>query len=71
MVKKLITTNKGIQIGRESNTLLNLLVGANSKFMVDDEIKKINYLLSNSERIDIITDLSLYKSANRDRKSVV
>ena len=65
MVKKLITTNKGIQIGRESNTLLNLLVGANSKFMVDDEIKKINYLLSNSERIDIITDLSLYKSANR------
>ena len=45
MVKKLITTNKGIQIGRESNTLLNLLVGANSKFMVDDEIKKINYLL--------------------------
>lgn len=39
MVKKLITTNKGIQIGRESNTLLNLLVGANSKFMVDDEIK--------------------------------
>ena len=52
MVKKLITTNKGIQIGRESNTLLNLLVGANSKFMVDDEIKKINYLLSNSDRID-------------------
>ena len=44
---------------------MNLLVGANSKFMVDDEIKKINYLLSNSERIDIITDLSLYKSANR------
>lgn len=40
MVKKLIITNKGIQIGRESNTLLNLLVGANSKFMVDDEIKK-------------------------------
>jgi len=65
MVKKLITTNKGIQIGRESNTLLNLLIGANSKLMVDDEIGKINYLQSNSERIDIITDLSLYESANR------
>lgn len=63
MVKKLITTNKGIQIGRESNTLLNLLVGANSKLIVDDEISKINYLQSNSERIDIITDLSLYESA--------
>lgn len=65
MVKKIITTNKGIRIGREANTLLNLLIGANSKLMVDDEIGKINYLKSNSERIDIITDLSLYKGTNR------
>lgn len=65
MDKKLITTNKGIQIGRKANTLLNLLVGANSSLMVNDEISKINYLQSNSDRVDIITDLSLYKNENR------
>lgn len=67
MAKKLIVTNKGIQIGRDANTLLNLLIGANSKLLLNDEINKINYLQSNLEKIDIITDLSLYQDKNTDR----
>lgn len=65
MIKTSIKTNREIQIGREANTLLNVLLGANSKLMINEEINKINYLQSISESIDIITDLSLYKSDNR------
>lgn len=65
MLKKLITTNKGIYIGRGASTLLNLLVGANDRFLIDDEIKKISCMESTAENVDIITDLSLCKSPNR------
>jgi len=67
MVKNVLVTNKGISIGRDSATLLNLLIGANSRNLLQEEINKIQYLKDKSEPIDIITDLSLYneKKANR------
>lgn len=64
MLKKTITTNKGIKIGKGANTLLNLLVGSNDKSLMSDEIDKIEYIQATSEKIDIITDLSLYESTN-------
>ncbi len=64
MNKKLITTNKGVPIGREAKTLLNILVGANTRLSLKDEICKVDYLLSVSEKVDIITDLSLYRNTN-------
>ena len=65
MLKKTITTNTGIKIGKGANTLLNLLVGSNGKSQMIDEINKIDYIQANAEKIDIITDLSLYDSNNR------
>ncbi len=62
MTKNKIVTNKGISIGKDSKTLLNLLIGANNKADIEKELKKINYLYSKSESIDIITDLSLYNN---------
>ena len=59
MLKKAIKTNKGIQIGRDAYTLLNLLIGANDIYGVNGEIEKIDYLQSNAVKVDIITDLSL------------
>ena len=61
MPKKQIVSNKGIRIGKDANTLLNLLIGANNSNAVKCEIEKIDYLQEHLEEIDIITDLSLYK----------
>ena len=60
MPKKLITTNRGIQVGKGANTLLNLLIGANDALSYKGELEKIEYLQTNSEQIDLLTDLSLY-----------
>lgn len=67
MTKKVIMTNKGVKVGKGANTLLNLLLGANDKPAVKDEIGKIEYLNSRKEKIDIITDLSLCDSKGSNR----
>ena len=64
MPKKVIKTNRGIQVGREVRTLLNLLIGANTISDFNGEIEKIDYLKSHAEKIDIITDLSLQRFDN-------
>lgn len=67
MTKKVIMTNKGVKVGKGADTLLNLLLGANDKPAVKDEIGKIEYLNSRKEKIDIITDLSLCDSKGSNR----
>ncbi len=67
MAKRKYTTNKGVFIGKESETLLNLLVGANDINSYKDEVKIINVLNDSKEMVDIITDLSLFESKDGNR----
>ena len=67
MTKKVIMTNKGVKVGKGANTLLNLLLGANDKETVKNEIGKLEYLKAGKEKVDIITDLSLYDSKGSNR----
>lgn len=67
MGKIQIITNKGIKIGKDANTLLNLLIGANTKASVTQEIEKIDSVNAEENSIDIITDLSLYENEKKKR----
>lgn len=67
MSKYQIMTNKGISIGCQAKTLLNILIGANNKKTVEDEVRIIEYLNTGKERIDIITDLSLFAADDSER----
>lgn len=67
MDKIQIITNKGIKIGENANTLLNLLIGANVKESVLQEIEKIESVNVEEYHVDIITDLSLYAYQKNER----
>lgn len=64
-MKRKIISNKGISIGANSKTLLNLLIGANDEEGVASELNKIEVITNKGHGIDIITDLSLYTSKKK------
>lgn len=67
MINGNIITNKGISIGRNSETLLNVLLGFNSPDTQNEEYYKLNLLAEKKCEINVITDLSLYNVPLKDK----
>lgn len=62
-MKNKIVSNKGISIGNQSKTLLNLLLGINNI----GDLKRFDSIIANSsDKVDLITDLSLYNCKSND-----
>jgi len=66
-MKNIIISNKGISIGSNSKTILNLLLGYNSEKEIKNEIVKMSTFSDKLYEIDIITDLSIYRAKNGER----
>lgn len=66
MEKYRFKLNESVQIGKDSPTALNVLIGANSEKQYWNECKKLEELNNCNLPISIITDLSLYKKPGKE-----
>lgn len=67
MIKNCIETNRGITIGKDSKTCINLLLGFNEREAMKSEYEKIDFFSSEDRGIHIITDLSLCNVGRKER----
>lgn len=61
MNKQKIITNNGVSIGVGSETILNVLLGFNSRTSIKEEYDKLDFLNENGIEIGMVTDLSMYE----------
>lgn len=59
MIKNVIKLKNGIKIGDNQPTAINVLLGCNDESLILDEYRKLYEVSKDSNKVDIITDLSL------------
>lgn len=67
MIKNCIKTNRGMTIGKDSKTCVNLLLGFNERDAMKSEYEKVDFFSDTDQGVQIITDLSLCAVGEKER----